>query len=286
MKISIIVKGGLGNQLFIYAFYRSYLTALYSSIIIDTDSFNTDSYSRDFLLNKLFSSHPASSTVLVRRPLLDKIRIKLSRILLPSVINNFFRFIFLRYFRVISDENISTFDNRFTGTLIFNGYWQDQQYAQLLDDLAIHQIADCLELQLSTPYHREVETIALHLREKDYDYPLSLSYYIKSIKYLASRLSIFRVLIFSESNSPTLYDISNYLTTSEVDFDIAPVGSALEDFRKMSQCDHFIIARSTYSWWSAYLKSRILSNTIVIMPKRLGFITDDKLLTPDHWIKF
>lgn len=286
MKVSIVVKGGLGNQLFIYAFFSSFLSSCYSKINIDISSFKSDKYSRDFLLKNLFLAHKSYATTIYHRSFINKIAIKLSETSLPTFLQIILKFTLFRVIRVFNDNDILSFRPQFNGSAIFNGYWQNKIYPHSLDIDAIHQIAESLKVNLFESHNPDIPTVAVHLREKDYDYKLESSYYIQSISYLKSKIPKFRVFFFSESNSSTLDKVQSYLTSINIDSEEILPGSALDDFRIMSQCDHFIIAKSTYSWWSAFLKSRISDSSIVIIPKSLGFISNDSLLIPSEWVQF
>lgn len=50
----------------------------------------------------------------------------------------------------------------------------------------------------------------------------------------------------------------------------------------MSQCKHFILANSTFSWWAQYLNQR--SNKIVVSPKKWLNINNESSLIENDWI--
>ena len=57
----------------------------------------------------------------------------------------------------------------------------------------------------------------------------------------------------------------------------------------MSQCDHFIIGSSSFSWWSAWLSTN--TNKIIIVPDKwfndhdVDASKKDKNIIPPSWIK-
>ena len=61
---------------------------------------------------------------------------------------------------------------------------------------------------------------------------------------------------------------------------------AYADLWLMSNCKHFIIAKSTFSWWGAWLSNN--KKKIIIAPKidknSLNF-WGNKYLLPENWIK-
>ena len=61
--------------------------------------------------------------------------------------------------------------------------------------------------------------------------------------------------------------------------------NAYADLWLMTQCQHFIIANSTFSWWGAWLAK--YKDKVVIAPsisKKYGHWADPKLL-PKEWLQ-
>ncbi len=56
-------------------------------------------------------------------------------------------------------------------------------------------------------------------------------------------------------------------------------------FKLMTQCKHFIIANSTFSWWAAWLSKN--STKIIIAPKRWfqNPQNNNTKIVPESWIK-
>ncbi len=67
---------------------------------------------------------------------------------------------------------------------------------------------------------------------------------------------------------------------------LSDTGNAVEDFVRMTLCDHHIIANSTFSWWGAWLNPKV--NKLIVAPKQwFGRQTkhhDTKDLLPPDWI--
>nr|MBP8192231.1 alpha-1,2-fucosyltransferase [Chitinophagales bacterium] len=60
--------------------------------------------------------------------------------------------------------------------------------------------------------------------------------------------------------------------------------TTVEDFYLMSLCKHNIIAKSTFSWWAAWLN--VNPDKKVIIPKhwRTNVKTEDIDLSPSKWL--
>ena len=127
------------------------------------------------------------------------------------------------------------------------------------------------------------QIIGLHYRTKDYEYKLDKNYYILAIEKIKEKVkhNELTVCVFTDSIADSkkelgflqkIYNCSFY----SQDF--------VDDFKGMLTCDHLIIARSTFSWWAAYLLTQINKNSFVCFPDNLKF-TNTKNLILDSWIK-
>lgn len=137
---------------------------------------------------------------------------------------------------------------------------------------------------LLTPKYVEdlKEYCCVHVRRGDYlNYPdhhpiQPIQYYIDATKYIPSK----KFLVFSDD---TEWCVNNF---KDDRFIINKTSSTIDDFRKMIGCSHFIIANSSFSWWSAWLARN--EEKVIVSPKNWfgpalqnNPITD---LIPNEWI--
>ena len=138
-------------------------------------------------------------------------------------------------------------------------------------------------------YVFEKPVIALSIRRGDYVgnpnyHCLSIAHYIQALfKYFPDWQDC-NILVFSDD-----------IPYARVHFDCLPNvyfsenNSDIEDICLMSQCNHFIIANSTFSFWGAYLGEKM--HTKVIRPTQhfnggLAQRCDIKDYYPERWIPF
>lgn len=105
-------------------------------------------------------------------------------------------------------------------------------------------------------------TCAIHVRRTDYlqlnDYhpSLSIDYYQRAIEAMKADSYI----VFSDDiewcKTQKVFEGAQFVNS----------GNDLLDFFMMRQCDRFIIANSSYSWWASYLSTGL--NKRIIAPKK------------------
>ena len=111
----------------------------------------------------------------------------------------------------------------------------------------------------------------------------SLEYYRKAISLIQERVTQPYFFIFSDELD---WAKENLDFTGDVTFvDLSPENLDHEEMWLMSQCQHNIIANSSFSWWGAWLNEN--PNKIVIAPKQwfVDVSTDTSDLIPDAWIQ-
>ena len=127
-------------------------------------------------------------------------------------------------------------------------------------------------------FQKNIPTVSLHIRRGDYEripcYFLLINqyYYRLALLHILGRISgKVNVLVFYEMNSREsankIIDLLKKDTElAKLDFhdfndllDEQQSGGVtdIEEMVIMSQCDHHIIANSTYSWWSAYINQKL-----------------------------
>lgn len=288
MKI-IFICGGIGNQLFQYAFARKMQIMTGDVIKLDSKSFfkvfeedTKEMDSRSFLLssfNCLYeeASNSEINSIKSRYGIFSKIWRRINN----KFVNNHY---------IIYDEDIF----KMKGDKYLEGYWQSPKYFSDIRGLLLE------ELMLSVPFTQaaleyknmilERKSVSLHVRRGDYLSSrvldrfgaCSLSYYLSAIKSIKEKVEKPYFFIFSDDIS---WAIENF---NKLDGNFVFIKNEgltdVDELVLMSLCQHNIIANSSFSWWAAWLNKNHEKQVIAPDPwfdKSLY----DKDLIPRSWMK-
>ena len=297
MSVTIRIKGGIGNQLFMYAAARRLALINNKELLLDsvTGFINDKKYNRKYQLDhfkvpcrKISSKENAELSSRSRR-------------LLKKIVSLFLPFELKRY---IKQENISLDSRlislRFKHYLYLEGYFQSESYFkdfefQIKKDLEIYPPKDDANNAMAIKIKKNFPSIALHFRffdktptnkiEKISSINISKDYYHQAIQKIDKIFPNAHYFIFSDNleKAKAKVPLSDKRMTlvSHNNND----SNAYADLWLMTQCQHFIIANSTFSWWGAWLAKN--KDKIVIAPntsKKYKHWADPNLL-PKEWIK-
>lgn len=291
------IFGGLGNQLFIYAASRRLALKNNAELVLDSVSgFTFDhQFQRHYQLDH-FNIPCRKATAAERLEPFARARRYLKR-----------RWNARRPFEqcsYIQQEGID-FDPRLLslrpkGGLYLQGYWQSEGYFKdvephIRDDLRIILPTDDQNRQMAQRIRNEL-SVAVHVRFFDEPHTAAsdakavnnapVDYYQRAIATMEQRVPGAHYVVFS--NCPQEAKARLPLSESRITLVHHNQGDdmAYADLWLMTQCQHFIIANSTFSWWGAWLsenpdKTVIAPNFLQTKGSAWGF---DGLL-PEHWIK-
>jgi len=252
-SVIAIVKGGLGNQLFIYA--AAWALALHTGRALYLDStrgYTNDDYGRCYRLNRFpiqASSMPEAWRI---APTLQHRRHKIIRAwnkLYPRNLRTYFG---ERHHRS-ADQLTSLTPVRNRITLL--GYWQNEAYfadaaSRIREELTPPAPADEKNRALVEKFAAG-DSVFVHFRRVRYQHLLDRDYYQSAIDAACSRLAHPRFILFGD-------DLK--WPEQNLDFREAHVTvmanngeDELADLWLMTRCRHAIVANSSFSWWGAWL---------------------------------
>lgn len=197
--IIIKLKGGLGNQLFQYAFGRLLSIQRNDMLLLDTTSFGeeNDTY-------RLYGLNPFS----IRAKIASETDIKKAKypLGLLSKLVRFFNLKILRKFHIGWDESVLKTEDKY-----IEGYWQSYKYPELIRNELLEEIkllkpienmySEILEKMKST------DSVSLHVRRGDYvsDPRTSRVHNICDLDYYARAISI----ISNKTKKPNFFLFSD-----------------------------------------------------------------------------
>ena len=295
MSIIVRVVGGLGNQLFQYAFARSLSARLGTDFKLDINSFSTfyklHKYSLQYfnIKENLARDGDFFGFVWLRKQnrLFNAFyrHLRLKRKIMP--------FYYPEHTFHFNPEAFQAKDGTY-----FDGHWNTEKYfknirAELLKELTLKEPL--------SPYSQGIfekiknsRAVSIHVRRGDYVAnsatneiwgTCSMEYYKKAIDQIVKREPKPHFFIFSDDydwaieNFKSLpYPVTCISNTAEKNY---------EDLTLMSHCRHNIIANSTFSWWAAWLNNN--PDKIVVGPERWfntkKASTDTRDVISETWIK-
>lgn len=257
------LNGGLGNQLFEYAYARNLQIKYADRMALDTEGFKRSDrhYSlENFVLSKDVEILPHENCrKLIVWQALSKINRKCA-----SKLASFFNVYLWKssYYRNFQVENTRK------GMHYFYGYWQSEKYFEENKE----QIRQ--ELRVKTPYLSESlrylpeaeqpNSVAVHIRRGDYvSCGMILcdeKYYLNGMKYIKEKYADCNYLIFTDDIQWVKENIHFEYPVTYVDID----NPDYEVLRLMYMCKHFVMSNSSFSWWAQYLSDN--ENKIVVAP--------------------
>jgi hypothetical protein len=243
------IMGGLGNQMFQYAFGLYLAERHRTELWLDSSSYAGDKL-RSYTLDRwriTATEAPAAVRALIPRQRKWYRDWFGSRRSLKRIAERPFGF----QRRYLATPNASYLD----------GYWQSEQFLPGMKARLQTEFQPARSVSAATQaVARKIdgcEAVSLHVRRTDYlqlSYagPCPVEYYRRSVADLLARHAGLHLFIFSDDMAWCREQLQFPCSMTLVDHNDA--ATAHEDIWLMSRCRHHVIANSTFSWWGAWLR--------------------------------
>lgn len=287
--IVIKIIGGLGNQMFQYAFYKSLLEKEID-VKVDISSFDNYKIHNGYEIEKIFNICPIKATIdecykagLPKNNFVNRVLRKLH---IEKNKGNYYQQGIIESLQYKSDYF------NYNRNAYLEGYWasykwfQDIDYEIRKDFTFVHKLDDQNKVIAADILNNN--SVSLHIRRGDYlKYDIYHGictidgYYNKAIDYIKKRVENAKFFIFSNDMNwckqnlklDNIYYVDNNTGLN-----------SYKDMQLMSLCKHNIVANSSFSFWGGHLNQN--PEKIVICPHKflnLNYEKDD--IFPESWIK-
>ena len=292
------LKGGLGNQMFQYAFAKRLSIELDKMLTIDNvTGFKTDFYKREYDLHKFGIQNNFiynNSIKILSKMVTDR---KVGNIL-RYYVNNILKNI---YILKEEDGYIGQFKDLSDYSLLYiDGYWQNYEFFMPFNN----RISKDFSVKSSfLEQHKEIvykilksNSVSIHVRRlhgvstdgyinkfgRNFHGTIPYGYYKEAINIINNRIGDLHLFFFSDDIDWVKENMKFHCKTEYI--------SGYQDYEElwlMSLCKYNVVANSSFSWWGAWLNS--YQNKMVIAPKKwynnriMNLKTNN--LIPDNWVR-
>lgn len=287
----VAIYGGLGNQMFQYAF----------AIAMDANGIPTTISVNDYLVNRHYQGFELLKAFNVAIPIRERIKIyamnKIRPILVDvniSFVKNVMTKLLLSKSNIYREAKEFTYDEHVLKqeSAYLVGTWQSLKYFESQKPLIkevfnFNTPSDQFNLNFANTINSR-NSVAVHVRRGDFIKPEladsrmlydSLSYYYEAFSIISESVEKPVFYIFSDDIQWAKENFKGY---NFVFVSHNKGAKSYLDMYLMSLCKHFIIANSTFSWWPAWLADNPKKQ--VIMPKLWVNKMDCSSIHPEGWV--
>lgn len=182
------------------------------------------------------------------------------------------------------------------GNLVLQGYWQSEKYFKMYRKDIQNEFAFVEAVKgknrIIAKQMQSQNSVAVHVRRGDYAHDASanayhglcsVEYYKKGMKAIENQVKNPTYYFFSDEPSWVKANLSTENKSYYIDWNTG--SNSYRDMQLMTLCKHNIIANSSFSWWSAWLNKD--KNKMVIAPKQWfsSQLINTNDLLPESWLK-
>jgi hypothetical protein len=178
-------------------------------------------------------------------------------------------------------------------SVFFTGTWQSLEYFKNIEETLkqkfVFNVPSDAENKSIINKIQNCNAVSIHIRRGDYtnDHWNGIlnvikdeKYYVDAMAYIGQKVGDPRYFVFSDD----MQWVKQNLKMDDCTYvDNNKYKSSYVDMYLMSLCKHNIIANSTFSWWGAWLNSH--EDKIVIMPHKWMNNSDCRDIFPQQWVK-
>jgi hypothetical protein len=293
--IVVKLQGGLGNQMFQYAFGRALSLKHQTPFYLDTSFFNEHREERNNFTPRTFELNIFD----IQASIASEEQIK--RFRQKSFLSKIKRKIGLTGNKTYHEKTFAynSLTVHLQPPVYLEGYWQSDKYFSeykkwILQDFTFNKPLDEENLSLLKRI-KFTNSVSIHVRRGDFIKSstnlnhhgvCSLDYYIKAIAEISSKYGDVEFFIFTDD--PMW--VKEFLLPRGENMTLITGNKGKESWKDMllmKECKHQIIANSSFSWWGAWLNQNS-SKTVIAPTKWLAAIDeffDFKDLYPTSWLR-
>ncbi len=291
--IIIQLQGGLGNQMFQYAFARLLVKKNNCTLKLDKSFFDASP-------NELSFTPRRFELGIFKNDYLQASSYEIRTLTQLSFFNKIMTKLGFNKSKIFLEPSFGFHRGALSiiAPVYIKGYFQSYKYFEN-QEMLIREIfsfpieyLDGRNKSLLSKLQSEI-TISVHIRRGDYvnnkktqqfHGNCSLEYYTNAISLLASKNKVFTLIFFSD-DSQWVKEQFETLPYSKIFVDYNTNENSWIDMFLMSSCSHNIIANSSFSWWAAWLNMN--KQKTIIAPKKWFADSERNTndLIPPQWIR-
>lgn len=291
--IVVRLKGGMGNQMFQYAFGKRIARQLNTDLVLD--------------LTVLLDRSKKGKDFVYRDYDLDVFKVDPKFTLQPGLLRTLFQVRSSRMFKILNHLSIGKLEyikephfhvaeNLMTSPkdhAVYDGWWQSWRYFESIKTELKAEFSFRRDpLEIANPLYEQISktnAVCINVRRTDFLKVSELNttnqdYFLNGVNYLAEHLEEPHFYIFSDDVAWCRENLKLQYPYTVVDHSYK--GYKFGNYQQlMASCKHFIIPNSSFAWWAVWMSD--YPGKTVIAPKHWFNSSehDTSDLVPKDWIR-